>query len=214
MLMPLRKDEMRRIREEEIYRQEVRARLEKDKHSRTKKEKIWDYINSPIVLWLLSTLIVGIVTLTYTSYLSSVKKTEERKEVSQKLWSEIRNRKQKTFDMLMSLDMKSKEQYYEPKWVYEKARALLNGNDPELPNFQSVLYTDFKEKNFTVLLNELDKVSETSADISNLRMRYSNLELLWFFAPSNSIQGEPTDEDRKRSEEAIHKAVDIIMAMH
>ncbi len=55
--MPLSENDMERIAEEEIYRQEVRANLEKDKLSRPTKEKVWEYVNSPLALWFLFTVV-------------------------------------------------------------------------------------------------------------------------------------------------------------
>src|SRR6476659_788557 len=123
--MSLAKDEMKRIKEEEIYRQEIRAKLEKDKLpieeeeiyrqkiraklDKNKPSPTWAYVNSPIALWALSTVLVGLITFAYTNHLDSVKKEEARKERSQKLEAEINNRQKETLKFQAYLKDKTNE---------------------------------------------------------------------------------------------------------
>jgi hypothetical protein len=58
----LTEEEQNRIRAEEVFRQEVRKSLEQED---SKRRKLWPLLNSAFVLWALSTLAVGIVSLTY-----------------------------------------------------------------------------------------------------------------------------------------------------
>jgi hypothetical protein len=54
---------MDEIRAEEIYRDTVRKRLEEDG---SKESKFWRTLNQPFAIWVLSTIVVGLVGWAYT----------------------------------------------------------------------------------------------------------------------------------------------------
>jgi hypothetical protein len=60
----LNDDEKVRVREEEIFRDEVRTDLEKQKR-KTGARRVWSVLNSAFMLWVLSTLVVGTGTCYY-----------------------------------------------------------------------------------------------------------------------------------------------------
>lgn len=58
-------EEKARLRAEETFRDEVRRHLENEKPRRTLGARLWDALNSAIVLWLLSSVVVGSLTCYY-----------------------------------------------------------------------------------------------------------------------------------------------------
>jgi hypothetical protein len=76
-----------RIREEEIFRDEVRkdlSRHEKD----TLVERTWKVLNSSICIWLLSTVVVGLIVQSYGSFQNK----QEARRIEERLRLEIESR--------------------------------------------------------------------------------------------------------------------------
>ena len=82
-----------RIREEEIFRDEVRKSLDDKKSSR---KGFGAVINSPIVIWLLSTVVIGLVSFGYTMCNAS----RESIARTDKLKTEMKLRLNRAFDDL------------------------------------------------------------------------------------------------------------------
>ena len=57
-------EEMEKIKSEEIYRDEIRKKLSENKDSSFSK-KSWRFLNSSFGIWLLSTVIVGLIVYFY-----------------------------------------------------------------------------------------------------------------------------------------------------
>jgi hypothetical protein len=199
------------IEEEEIYRQKIRAKLEKDKPSR-----MWAYVNSPIALWALSSVIVALISFAYSKHLDSVKKEEERNERSQKLEAEINNRRNETLKFLKYFKARTNgaKYYDDPRFLYKEAVTFMDGkNDPDFPAFQSALYQEFKQENLNALLTELEKVSETKAtDIKSLRTKYDALASLYSQTEDRPAKdpNNPTKEEKRINVEGVDKAINIL----
>lgn len=211
--MALNEDDMQRIAEEEIYRQEVRAKLDKqNKKSRPPKEKLWDYLNSPFSLWVLSTIVVGLISLGYARYQESVRKSEENRETARRLKAEADNRSKEILKLTAQIidESKAKREYYDPRSIYKMAVQFLDGEkDPSLSGFQPVL--EFKEKTWKVLIDDLEKAEGPEKSGSAvLRTKYQTLKTLWDETQSTSKEGEPNDEESKKAIEATTKVSEII----
>lgn len=70
------------IREEEIYRQEVRKELSQSRSA------IWVFLNSPFGIWVLSTIIVGSLSFMYTQWKDANDRSSENKEALQSIYEE------------------------------------------------------------------------------------------------------------------------------
>ena len=69
----LSKEDKDRIREEEIYRQEIRAEIEQKKEREREKskygrKKLWAFLNTAFGIWLLTTFIVGLGGWSFTKW--------------------------------------------------------------------------------------------------------------------------------------------------
>ena len=128
---------MDRIKKEEIYRNEVRSNLEKEGKPSTRLEKSWGFVNSPFMLWVLSTVIVGLVSFGYTRYQERMKKEEENRQTAQKLRAEIDNRSKEILRLTAQVIDESRTRYYEPRWIYKTAVNFLDGEkDSSLTAYQ------------------------------------------------------------------------------
>ena len=214
--MSLSEVEMKRIEAEEIYRQEIRIKLERDKPPPPTTEKIWEYLNSHFTVWLLTSVVVGLITFAYSCHVDSVKREQEKKERSQKLEAEINNRRTETLKLLKYFKAKTNEakNYDDPRFLYKEAVTFMDGkNDPDFPAFQSALYQEFKQENLTSLLIELEKVSETKGtEIKSLRTKYNTLVDLYSQTKDRAANDPalPTDEDKRINLEAVNKAIEIL----
>ncbi|MDX1359256.1 MAG: metallophosphoesterase, partial [Clostridia bacterium] len=81
--------EKKRIREEELFRYEVRESLESP---RTKYDKVLGFLNSGVGLWLLSTVSVSAITTLYTWSNNHLKQAEEKRILEERLTMEINAR--------------------------------------------------------------------------------------------------------------------------
>lgn len=215
--MPLSEDEAARIREEEALRQEARADFEKKKElARTRREKFWHVINSPLAMWVLSTVVVGVVTLLYTKHQSSVRLAEERAATARKLEAEVGSRRNETLKALSDLKGKlgrNAEDCYEPRWIYAKAVALLNGGDEELKTVRPVYHPEFKEKRFTDLLDALEQSSPNNPAAAKWRSKFAELEALYSRTSDAPCALPPSEADKKSSLDGVSKAEEIIDSM-
>lgn len=82
-------EEKQRIRQEEIFRQEVRETLGQDKKAVSFQAKLWKFVNTTFGIWLLSTVAVGLITWSFTSWNENKEKERITKESIRKLDVEI-----------------------------------------------------------------------------------------------------------------------------
>ncbi len=82
-------EERKEIREEEIYRDEIRKSLSNKKEQ---TNKIWQFFNSSFGIWFLSTIVIGLFTFFFNNYIQNQKEKAERAQKIQKLDLEIESR--------------------------------------------------------------------------------------------------------------------------
>jgi hypothetical protein len=82
----LTEEEQNRIRAEEVIRQEVRKSLEQDD---SKRRKFWSLLNSAFVLWALSTIVVGVISVTYAKLQEQQAIVAKNAEMAEKIDTEM-----------------------------------------------------------------------------------------------------------------------------
>lgn len=90
------------IKAEEIFRQEVRARLE-SQEKKTRMARTLAFLNTGVGLWLLSTVAASLVSVTFTATQSHFEQTRERTERSEKVVMELHTRV-KQINRILSTD--------------------------------------------------------------------------------------------------------------
>ena len=187
--MSLSEDEMKRIKEEEIYRQEIRAELEKAKPSRITKEKIWAFLNSSFTLLLFSTVIIGSLGWALSTYQNLNKEQSDKIEIQRKLNVEIESRVKETLNALDILKgyVGDKKNFgksggcYSPMFVNTTTIELLNGNNSHLlAAVAGGVYSEFEKKGLQGLVSEWQWIVDEK-DHSNFEQalsEYDNLRRL------------------------------------
>lgn len=85
----LSEDQMKVIREEEIFREEVRKNIEKKRESESQKGGLWRFVNSSFGLWLLSSVVLSFLGFSY-GYVQDQRRTKrDAQERISKLQYEI-----------------------------------------------------------------------------------------------------------------------------
>lgn len=95
----LAEDRRREIRLEEIFRDEVKKQLE-EAGPNAQKKKIWKWLNEPFVLWVLSTILVGVIGWAYTQFQASWTAREENTLTIEKLRTQAEARFELAIGML------------------------------------------------------------------------------------------------------------------
>ncbi|HUT93503.1 MAG TPA: hypothetical protein VMY37_28830 [Thermoguttaceae bacterium] len=127
-----------RVRAEEIARKQARDELKRQK---SRGERFWDFLNSQVGGWLLSTVLVGAVVLLYTSCTEHLQGERERRTSAEKLAAELEFRIQCAFAELSG----------------DPARARSAFDGEILPGH---LYPEFADWKLVTVLWELARVSD------------------------------------------------------
>lgn len=146
----LTEDDKKRIREEEIYRQEIRQQLEGEKLTPSRRLRLWEAVNKPFVLWSLSTILVGLISLAYTTREAQRKEQSQKKEAINKIDLEIRNRIGGSLKYLDKLQQDG--QPFDPDDMFQ---ALFNYLDKNSGEYAAILYPEYKDKGFPALVTNL-----------------------------------------------------------
>jgi hypothetical protein len=80
-------EEREHIRQEEIFRQEVRRAIE-ERHVKS-RVKLWRFVNTSFGIWLLSTVAIGLISWSYTNWTEAKEKQRTTQELIGKLDLEI-----------------------------------------------------------------------------------------------------------------------------
>ena len=142
--MSLTEEEKEKIRHEEIFRAEVRASIENDSPSLTKK-KIWKFLNSPFALWLLSSIVVGLLTWGYSQWQASEIELAKRRETINRLDIEIVSRLRAAQAIIRTAQ--TKEQLY--------LAVIATNGGAEHVNFNFGVFPDLKNRTLRSLFYEL-----------------------------------------------------------
>lgn len=137
----LSKNQKAQIRAEEIYRNEVRKQLQKELKGDSWKSRTIKALNSPLAIWFLSTVVIGIFTLLY----NKIKHQKENSETILKLDREITSRLA-YFEELV--DHKKPKSFSE----YHGLLSVLRYDTPA-----SRIFEGFRERTTTSMLVELSQ---------------------------------------------------------
>jgi hypothetical protein len=139
----LTEDDKARIQSEEVFRDEVRRQLQEAK-ARTLGGNVWGFFNSAFGLWLVSSILFGLVTWSYSTWSDSRARARENEAAVEKLDVEIAARVDR-FRTLVS-NAKSAERYYSALWYLD---------NPSSEKFGLVIFPEFGNRSLRSLLWEL-----------------------------------------------------------
>ena len=153
---------MENIRNEEIYRSEVRASLAK----KAGWERYWELLNSAFIIWGLSTLVIGVFTFTYQSYRESATRLREDQELCRKLTLELGTRGivfSEGIDVLRT-QIKGMDATSRERPAPEMSAELIELFQ-ELDHSSSSVYEEFQKRGLLSLLRQLKEIREANGQL-------------------------------------------------
>jgi hypothetical protein len=91
-LFGLNEDDKARIRAEEIFRGEVHLELEAQRPPKPWHERVWSLLNSSFMLWVLSSVVLSVVSFEYARHQARVEQRKLHADLERSLTTEIGNR--------------------------------------------------------------------------------------------------------------------------
>ncbi len=154
-----------RIKSEEIFRDEIRKTLSQKELSSPKK-KVWGIINSPFGLWLLSTVLVGLIVYFYNDNKLNNEILANNAATIQKLETEASNRLQ-LFKLALLNQDPSKIYYQKEELAYMIDGVLVR--DGSLAQKKPVyIFPEYKERTMNSLLYEIGRLTFDKKQVSTI----------------------------------------------
>jgi hypothetical protein len=147
-----------RILEEEVLRSEIRSHLEADRAARGGKGHVWRFLNSGIVLWALSSVVLAGVSKCYTDREADRKALAERQETVRRLDLEIANRiAQASITLRTDSGLVERGDVFSRRSLYAVPTAFLNNSYAENSSNQQDYSTfpEYRSRTFRSLVSEL-----------------------------------------------------------
>jgi hypothetical protein len=164
-----------RIRREEIYRQEVRQEIAESAQRKTFRKRIWAFMNSPLGLWFLSTVAIGMLTWSYSQWQANEAREKEDQQHARRLYMEVVMRIKSVGNLLANAQ--NKEQFF-------GAMSILD--NPTLGNLSFSIFPQFRNRSVRSLLwelalldkaKELDRIESAIGAATQISERYQKTAL-------------------------------------
>lgn len=150
----LMEEEKERIRAEEIFRHEVQQQLSSE---RKKDSRLWNIINSAFFLWFMSTIIVGIISFSYSNFVRNREDQRRKEEASQIIEQEKRIAARK-----IDAEVSNRLYYFAQLSKFKKQDAPANAifvlEKPSSVDYPVSVFPEFANRNLQSLLWELLQV--------------------------------------------------------
>jgi hypothetical protein len=151
-LHPLTDQEQRVIQAEEIYRDEVRRKLSAIEPIKSRSKRVLVFLNTALGIWLLSTVVVGVLTWSYAQLQENAKKTEVIRESTRKLHTEIVGRLDASSALIEGVQA---QLVNNTGW---RSRASLFSDVAHELDGRSPIYEEFSKRSLRSLLVELQQL--------------------------------------------------------
>jgi hypothetical protein len=153
----LTEHERSHIRAEEVFRQEVRRDLEASKKSKSSSGELFRALNTPFVIWVLSTLVIGFFGWSFSAVQASHAAHLAAAESVRKLDIEISHRLVEASDALSGLEMRIRSGGYSYSdsaiFAVPLLRIDVMGNETE-----DTIYPEYRQRKFPSLVAELQRL--------------------------------------------------------
>jgi hypothetical protein len=161
----LNNEERQRLRAEEIFRQEVRRDIEARSQDRSRRAKFWHALNTPFVLWVLSSIVIGSFGWAFSTFQASRDEKARSLELVRKLDTEIANRIQDALTSLAALgeQIKASHLIFDDHFMLAIPLAVLDRRPKsDLSDIGAAIYPEFRERTFPSLVAELQRLISSS----------------------------------------------------
>jgi hypothetical protein len=153
----LAEDERNHIRDEEIFRREVRRQLEAEKPTQSRRSRVWKIVNSTFVIWLLSSVVLGLLGWGYSSYQARHIEQTQRTEIRRKLIAELTNRTTEASLAISTIRVKIDHRAPDsPNFIVSRVLGILDGQDITSKSPISAIYPEYQNRSFISLITELE----------------------------------------------------------
>lgn len=208
MLLDEEKDH---IRAEEIFRLEVRRKIEGESPKDSRGKRLWSLLNSSFALWFLSSVVLAGLTAAFTSYQRQNSERLRRSEVERRLNTEISSR---ISDDLLALRLEQKRiengQADSVSSVYSFACDYLNNRYAYgTKSYDFSVYPEYEQRRFRSLLFELSVVADRSM-LSALRDAEASYRQLEDLADQEGVKDISRSFDKNASIGAVKNSVDLL----
>ena len=96
----LTEEDKSHIREEEVYRSEIRRELETQKSTTmTPGSRAWAFVQTPLGIWVLSTVLVGLIAWGYAQLQSALQRSTQKSQLIERTDTEAKSRVQQWLNM-------------------------------------------------------------------------------------------------------------------
>lgn len=180
-----------RIRDEEVYREEVRKSLEPP---RSRAAGVLAFLNTSFGMWLLSSVVLAGVVAGYTHVAERARRAEERRTRVEKLDFEIEWR---LSQFIGFAEQVSKQQAGKDEL---KQRWLLAKGPPSALKGLVCIHPEFADRNLVSLMVELRSLVDTDGERSAIRWATACVHADTIFAPDGA-------DDVKQVMRALHEKV-------
>lgn len=170
--MILEEDKMR-IKNEEIFRAEISKSLEQNQE-KTFQQKLWSFVNSSFGLWLLSSVVVGLIAFFYNNAQLQAKISAANSSTIHKLNTETSHRLQK-FKLALS-QQESEALYYqniELAYMLDGTLVIDGSVSPEKPIY---IFPEYKDRTINSLLYEMERLSQNEKQILLIKRARKSLK--------------------------------------
>jgi hypothetical protein len=203
----LSEEERYRIKEEEIFREEVRRSLQPPAAKSFFESRAWKLLNASIVLWLLSSVVVAGLTQWYSHQQSVQAERAGRRELQRKLEAEIGNRLRQTINGLEVWKRNVARGGFTgtTQGTYNQMASYLNNTAG--PNVDYSVFPEYRSRTFSSLLMELGPLLEAGdrGDVANALGAYEQIAV----RSSDAAGGQPNTR-----EQAIKATDDALAFIH
>jgi hypothetical protein len=162
----LTNEEMEKIKAEEIFRDEIRKKLSENEDKSFRK-KSWIFINSSLGIWLLSSVVVGLIVYFYNNNKLENELSANNAAIIQKLETETSNRLEQ-FKSALSSQEPSKIYYQKEELAYMIDGILVS--DGTLAQKKPIyIFPEYKERTMNSLLYEIGRLTSDKKQILTIK---------------------------------------------
>jgi hypothetical protein len=171
-----------RIRAEEIFRSEVRRELEAKKRQLRGWQRAWSLANTSFGIWFLSTIVIGLVTWSYSSVQEHARTNERKAETVRKLDTELTGRIHGALVQLEALRRRLEGK------AYDATRSETFATAVQALDSANSIYPEYRSRSFSSLVLELGLLVPIDEQAS-LRVAAAAYEELKFVSQSGNRSG-------------------------
>jgi hypothetical protein len=213
--MTLSEEEKNRIRDEEVFRQEIRRELEAGAPQKTRGKKIWALLNSSFALWFLSSVVVAGITAVVTVHEKNNNERIRKEHVQHRLATELAGR---ATEGLVSLRLDPELiKKATASWVYHEALSYLDNCVTVSATTDTVTkttldfssYPEFRHIKFTTVIYELGDVV-APAEIPALEQAHAAYRELTRLADHAYMEESHTPYDEAAARAAVTISLEIL----